>query len=93
MLLIAFAAVVGVVLGRFFRVASLAPGAAATMILAFVVEWSIGASWLTLVVVVALCAVSLQLGYLVSSLSARPISRLHSLCPHAPNGGKVSGEL
>jgi ABC-type amino acid transport system permease subunit len=93
MLPIAFAALLGVVLGRFFKVATLAPGAAATMALALVVEWSNGASLLTLFVVVALGAVSLQLGYLLGSFTAHPISRPHRFYSHAPSAGKISADF
>jgi uncharacterized membrane protein YjjB (DUF3815 family) len=93
MLPIAFAALLGVVLGRFFKVATLAPGVAATTVLALVVEWSNGASLLTLFVVVALAAVSLQLGYLLGSLTAHPISNLHRFVSHPQSAGKMSADF
>jgi ABC-type amino acid transport system permease subunit len=93
MLPIAFAVILGVVLGRFFKVATLAPGAAATTALAFVVEWSNGASLLTLLAVVALGAVSLQLGYLFGSLTAHPISSPRPFYSHSPSAGKISADF
>jgi ABC-type amino acid transport system permease subunit len=93
MLPIAFAALLGVVLGRFFKVATLAPGAVATTVLALVVEWSNGASLLTLLVVVALGAVSLQLGYLVGSMTAHPISTPHRFYSHSQSAGKIAADF
>jgi ABC-type amino acid transport system permease subunit len=92
-LLAVFAALLGVVLGRFFKVAILAPGVAATTILAVVVEWSNGASLLTLLVVVALSAVMLQFGYLIGSWMAHPISSPQGLRSHAPSAEKDSTDL
>ena len=75
MLPIAFAALLGLVLGHFFKVATLALGVAATTIVALLVEWSNGAGALTALAVVAAAAVILQFGYLVGSMTAHPISK------------------
>ena len=93
MLPIAFAALLGVALGRFFRVATLAPGAAATLTFALAVEWSNQASLATSVVVAALGVASLQLGYLVGSLTAHPNARRQGFYSPASNAGKISADL
>lgn len=93
MLPVAFAALLGVVLGRFFKVATLAPGAAATMILAFVVEWLHGASLPALLIVIVLGVVCLQLGYLLGSLTAHPLPKLHGFHPHSASVRKIPADL
>jgi hypothetical protein len=92
-LLAVFAALLGVVLGRFFKVAILAPGVAATTILALAVEWRKGVSLLTLLAVVALSAISLQLGYFIGSATAHPISRPHGRRSRSPGAGKISDDF
>jgi len=70
MLPIGFAALLGLVLGRYFRVAVLAPGVVATTIFAAFVDWPNGAGASATLAAVVIAAVSLQLGYLVGTATA-----------------------
>ena len=72
MLPIGFAALLGIVLGRFFKVAVLAPGVAATAIFAALIEQSNGAGALWTLAAAAAAALCLQLGYLVGSTTGTP---------------------
>jgi hypothetical protein len=90
MLAICFAALLGIVLGRFFKVAILGPGVAATVIFAALVERSNGAG--ALWALAAAAAFCLQLGYVVGSTIAQPRER-PKLYPPAPAKLKISAEL
>ena len=72
MLAVGFAALLGLVLGRFFKVAVLAPGVAATTAFAALIEGAAGAGVGSMLTAAALAAACLQLGYLVGSSTAQP---------------------
>jgi len=91
MLPIGFAALLGLALGRFFRVAVLAPGVVATTVFAAFVEWSNGAGAASALAAVAIAAGCLQLGYLVGSTTAHPVVRPRPRYPSAP--AKISADL
>ncbi len=92
MLPIGFAALLGIVLGRFFRVAVLVPGVAATAIFALLFEQSNWAGALCKLAAAATAALCLQLGYLVGSTTARPASR-PQLYLAAPAKPEISADL
>jgi hypothetical protein len=92
MLAIGFAALLGIVLGRFFKVAVLAPGVAATAIFAALIEQSHGAGALWTLAAAAAATLCLQLGYLVGSTTGRPASRPR-LYPPAPAKLEISADL
>jgi hypothetical protein len=78
MLPIGFAAVLGLVLGRYFKVPVLAFGGVATTAFAVVVEWSRGADAPSTLAAVAMAAACLQLTYLVGSATAASLARSRS---------------
>ena len=93
MLLISAAALLGVALGCFFKVAVLAPGVATTTVVTLLVEWSSGVGGLAVLAAVALTAVSLQFGYFVGSQTARSFSRPHGFHSSRPTTGKLSADF
>jgi hypothetical protein len=92
MLPLGFAALLGIVLGRFFKVAVLAPGVAATAIFAALIEQSNGAGAFWMILAAAAAAFCLQLGYLVGSTTAHPIARPR-LYPPAPDKLEISADF
>jgi len=91
MLPIAFAALLGLALGRFFKAAALAPGVVATTGFAAFVAWSNEAGLAASLAAIVLAAACLQLGYLVGSTTAHPLARAHPRRPSAP--AKLSADL
>jgi hypothetical protein len=79
MLPIGFAALLGLALGRFFKVAVLAPGVVATTAFAALVEWTNGASAASTLAVAAIAAGCLQLGYFVGSATSHSHARTRPL--------------
>lgn len=76
MLAVGFAALLGLVSGRFFKVAILGPGVAATTAFAVLVERASGAGGASTLIAASLAAGCLQLGYLVGSSTAPPAKAL-----------------
>ena len=74
MLPIGFAALLGLVLGRYFRVAVLAPGVVATTIFAAFVDWPNGAGASATLAAVVIAAVSLS-----SAISSEPRPHIRAL--------------
>jgi hypothetical protein len=93
MLPIVFAALLGLLLGRCFKVAALAPALVATAIFALLVERSNAIAATTLFAAVALAALTLQLGYLIGSASAPANSRPRDVYPPAPSASQFSADL
>ena len=93
MLPIGFAALLGLVLGRYFRVAVLAPGVVATTIFAAFVDWPNGAGAAATLAAVVIAAVSLQLGYLVGTATAHSSARPRPFHPPALAKLKISADL
>jgi len=92
MLSIGFAALLGIVLGRFFKVAVLAPGVAATAVFATLIEQSNGAGALWTLAAAVAAALCLQFGYLAGSTTAHPPARSR-LYPSAPAKLEISADL
>jgi len=76
MLAFGFAALLGVVLGRLFRVGALAPGAAVTSLFVALTGAGTGAGAVATVLSAILAALCLQLSYLVGATTAQPASQL-----------------
>jgi len=93
MLPIGFAALFGLVLGRFFKVAVLGLGAAATTIFALLFEWLNGAGPASAIAVAVLGALALQLAYLVGGATAHPPRRPRPGYPPAPGDLRASIDL
>ena len=75
MLAIGFAALLGLVLGRFLRVAILVPVVVATTAISALVEGASGAGAAPILAVAAIAAGCLQLAYLVSASTVHPHGR------------------
>ena len=91
MLPIGFAALLGIVLGRFFRVAILAPGVAVTAIFASLIERSNGAGAFWMIAAAVASALCLQLGYLFGSSIGHPSAR-PPIYPLAPAKLEISAD-
>jgi hypothetical protein len=81
MLAVGFAALLGLVLGRFFKVAILAPGVTATTAFAMLVEGASGAGAASMLTAAILAACCLQFGYLVGSSTAHSARRSRLSAP------------
>ena len=75
MLAISFAALLGVALGRLYRVGALAPGAVLTSLFAALIGAGAGMTAFAITLTAVLAALCLQLGYLVGATIAQTAPR------------------